>query len=422
MAAPVRRRKVIGRRRVEDEGEDEGGPDHLDADDDSLTDGSVVSDDNDLADDSDTSNVDEASPTAPTARKANGHGRTGGGNGSARRPRHHASDGAGTTTEKPKKPSDSSVNDTEFMLNGLSITDAPDPVKELDFEEEATAPSSSTSAPIIVSSNSAPTAGPEGPPNDRRRNEHDEYRRKRDQDPAFVPNRGAFFMHDHRHAGPSANGFRPFGRGGRGGRGRGAVGGPFAPMRYVADDEALVVLSQDILTFGNSQHLHNPADPTTSAPWAHDMHDSVAKPMPARQPRHPFVDDGPPNGDGYIPTCPNSSTPINRHMATEKVLGTVQIRVYIPSVKEPVLFPGITIKQYTKLPDHRPPLRRDKPVRISLPNLPPRFRFPAEDRSFIFIPRASRDQAWVRSAAFREEQASLGVVTMEEALILPVLG
>lgn len=121
------------------------------------------------------------------------------------------------------------------------------------------------------------------------------------------------------------------------------------------------------------------------------MHDSVVQPPPARQPRHhSFVDEGPPNGDGFIPTCPNSATPINRHMATEKVLGTVQVRVYIPSVKEPVVFSGIPIKQYTKLPDHRPPLRRDKPVRISLPDLPPRFRFPAEDRSFIFIPRALR--------------------------------
>ncbi|KAK6696970.1 hypothetical protein SNK05_003385 [Fusarium graminearum] len=60
-AAP-RRRKLIGqRRRVEDEGEDEGGLDGLDHDDDSITDGSLT-DDNDLADDSDTSNIDEASP------------------------------------------------------------------------------------------------------------------------------------------------------------------------------------------------------------------------------------------------------------------------------------------------------------------------------------------------------------------------
>jgi hypothetical protein len=37
-------------------------------------------------------------------------------------------------------------------------------------------------------------------------------------------------MHDHRHAGPAANGFRPFGRG-RGRGGRGAIGGPYAPAK-----------------------------------------------------------------------------------------------------------------------------------------------------------------------------------------------
>ena len=127
MAAPPRRRKMVGRRRVEDEGEDEGGHDHIDLDDDSLTDGSMASDDNDLADDSDTSNVDEASPTTPTVRKANGRAATTG-NGSAKRRRHSTSTPTGTTTEK-SKPSEPSMNDTEFMLNGLSITDAPEPVK-----------------------------------------------------------------------------------------------------------------------------------------------------------------------------------------------------------------------------------------------------------------------------------------------------
>jgi len=47
-------------------------------------------------------------------------------------------------------------------------------------------------------------------------------------------------------------------------------------------------------------------------------------------------------------------------------------------------------KHYTLLPQHRPPLRRDKPVRISLPNEHPRYIFPSTERSFIFIPRAMR--------------------------------
>ncbi|KAI0134505.1 CASC3/Barentsz eIF4AIII binding-domain-containing protein [Xylariales sp. AK1849] len=367
MAAP-RRRKMVSRRRVDDDGDDD-----FDLDDDSLTEGSLVSDDHDLADDSDTSNVDETSPTSLTTRKANaraanGHGKTKAGKSSK------ASGSSGT--EKPAN-SVKPVSDTDFMMNGLSISDQPEPVQEMNFEDVTESRSPSKAAPpVVVSSSSAVMDQPEGAPHERRRREHDEYRRKRDEDPSFVPNRGAFFMHDHRHAGPSANGFRPFGRGGRG-RGRGGgIGGPFAPSNH---------------------QLYTPADPITNSPWAHDMHETVAEPVHhVRQPRHAahgghaVMDDGPPNGDGYIPTCDPSETPINRTLTTAKHIGNVQIRVYIPPFKEPILFSGTPVKQYTKLPDHRPPLRRDKPVRISLPNFPPRYIFPATDRSFIFIPRAMR--------------------------------
>lgn len=380
MAGP-RRRKTIGlRRRVEDEGEED-----LDLDDDSLTEGSLATDDEDPAGDSDTSNVDDQSPAAPAVRKTsaratNGHGH-GNGNakvGAASKPQ------AGSGTDKPDK--------SASLLNGmsnLSVADPPpQPFKELELlENENDAGSQSPSksaAPIVVSSSSAVMdQAPDAPPLERRRREHDEYRRRRDEDPSFVPNRGAFFMHDHRHHGPSANGFRPFGRGGRGrGRGGGSIGGPFAPFHH---------------------QVHNPADPTTNGPWAHDMHEVVANPVPApattaRPPRHAtahaagrgMIDDGPPNGDGFIPTCPSNPTPINRTLSCEKHIGNAQVRVFIPPLAEPIVFTGIPMKQYTKLPDHRPPLRRDKPVRISLPSFPPRYIFPATDRSFIFIPRAMR--------------------------------
>lgn len=121
------------------------------------------------------------------------------------------------------------------------------------------------------------------------------------------------------------------------------------------------------------------------------MHEAIAEPLPMRQPRHSVQPaEGLPNGDGHIPTCPPSETPINRTLSTEKTLGNVEIRVFFPGLKEPKSFSGIPIRRYTKLPDHRPPLRRDKPVRISLPENPPRYVFPAVDRSFIFIPRAMR--------------------------------
>ncbi|KAH7255727.1 CASC3/Barentsz eIF4AIII binding-domain-containing protein [Fusarium redolens] len=354
MASAVpRRRKLIGqRRRVEDEGEDEAGPETLDLDDDSITDGSLT-DDNDPADDSDTSNIDEASPTSPNARRKV--------NGAAKHAGHGHKSGSGSGPGQNGKP----VTDTDVMLHGLSITDQSPPVQEMHFDEVAApSPSKSPAAPIVVSSASA---RPPAAPANRRRQEHEDYKRKRDEDPAFVPNRGAFFMHDHRHAGPAANGFRPFGRG-RGRGGRGGIGGPFAPINQ----------------------LHQPADPTTNSPWTHDMHDAVVEPPPPARPRHMVEQEGPANGNGFIPTCDPNPTPINRTLSTEKHIGNAQVRVSLPSMKDPVVIPRLAVKQYTKLPDHRPPLRRDKPVRISLPNNPPRYIYPAADRSFIFIPRAMR--------------------------------
>jgi hypothetical protein len=352
MAAP-RRRKIGHRRRVEDEGEDEGGHEALDLDDDSLTDGSIATDDHDADEDSDTSNIDEASPTSPNARKS--------ANGAAKPTSRHGSKRKSETGNKK-------VSDTEAMLSGLALVDAPVAAQELQFDEVAPPPAKSPNGPVVVSSSSA-NRQPSQSTDNRRRQEHDDYRRKRDEDPAFVPNRGAFFMHDHRHAGPSANGFRPFGRGrGRGGRGGGpGVGGPFSPMNQ----------------------LHRPGDPTTSSPWTHDMHEAVAEPA-SRRPRQAPAEEDPPNGTGFIPTRESNPTPINRTLSTEKHIGNAQVRVFMPDMKTPIMKSGLAVKQYTKLPDHRPPLRRDKPVRISLPERPPRYVYPAVDRSFVFIPRAMR--------------------------------
>nr|XP_036589286.1 uncharacterized protein CTRU02_00040 [Colletotrichum truncatum]KAF6801291.1 hypothetical protein CTRU02_00040 [Colletotrichum truncatum] len=347
MAAP-RRRKIGHRRRIEDEEDGEGGPDQIDLDDDSMTEGSIISDDHDHGNDSDTSNIDEASPIAPNARKSAGNGNA--------KP-------AGRNPSAQTNNQAQAVSDADEMLQGLSIDNHPDAVQEVQLDDVGASPPKS-SAPLIVSSHSSRPTEPVG---ERRRREHEEYKRRRDEDPAFVPNRGAFFMHDHRHAGPSANGFRPFGRGRGRGRG-GGIGGPYAPMNQ----------------------LHSPTDPLTSGQWAHDMHEAIADPLPSRQPRHLPEEEGPANGNGFIPTCPSNPTPINRTLSTERHIGNVQVRVSLPAIgKGPAAF-SMPVKQYTKLPDHRPPLRRDKPVRISLPDNPPKYIFPAVDRSFIFIPRAMR--------------------------------
>lgn len=96
------------------------------------------------------------------------------------------------------------------------------------------------------------------------------------------------------------------------------------------------------------------------------------------------------NGSSRTPATAPKSGPLDRALSTTKHIGNVQVRVFFGNMESPLVFSGVPVKQYTKLPDHRPPLRRDKPVRISLPDHPPRYIFPAIDRSFIFIPRALR--------------------------------
>lgn len=220
----ISRRTLGHRRRVDDDGDDEAGPETLDhLDDDSGTEGSVVSEDNDHANDSDTSNVDETSPTSPALKRASG------GRGAAKHDGHRKANAAATESDSQVTER---VTEVETQLDGMSLSGGVTSAKE---EETAPAPTKSND-PVIVSSTPVPDA-PQGPPT-RQRREHDEYRKQRDENPAFVPNRGAFFMHDHRHAGPAANGFRPFGRGvlrgGMGSRGHGAFGGgPLGPTRYV---------------------------------------------------------------------------------------------------------------------------------------------------------------------------------------------
>lgn len=215
MAGLRRKNPVASRRRVDDEGEDDAGPDAGEVED-SLSEGSVSADD-DAADGSDASQVDDASNTSPKIAKAVSNG--------------HAKVSSKETTYTKNPPLDSvrvanGVSDTDIMLNGISISNHNGVAEEVHYDDLQTMANQSTST-----ESSTQMDQPQETPLERRRREHEDYKKKRDADPAFVPNRGAFFMHDHRHAGPAANGFRPFGRGR--GRGRGVIGGPFAPSKYV---------------------------------------------------------------------------------------------------------------------------------------------------------------------------------------------
>ncbi|KAI5784520.1 CASC3/Barentsz eIF4AIII binding-domain-containing protein [Pyronema domesticum] len=192
---------------------------------------------------------------------------------------------------------------------------------------------------------------------DKKRREHEEYRKRRQEDPSFVPNRGRFFMHDHRD-GTGSNGFRPFGPGGRGRGGRfGYIHAGFMLGRAQCANEAP---SNDF-----QSHQQQPPPPELAAEWPHDMHEQIEQ---------------------SSPRAPDQPRTFGRTMQ----IGTVQIQVNLPGMKAPITFSEVPCKVYTRLPFHRPPLRRDKPVRIALPDAPVRYIYPNVQRSFIFIPRAMR--------------------------------
>lgn len=231
-----RQRKDLAaiRRRVEDEGDEEG---VLELDDDSMTEGSI-SDDEDVHSGDEISTLGGPAPVeSAKASKVNGNGN---GNGNAQRKAKDAtSESTNGVADGPKDAHKNGTSDMDMMLNGLKISDQSDKVEGMHYEDLGETEELLEPSPAIAKS-TAQMDQPQEAPHERRRKEHEEYKKKRDEDPAFVPNRGAFFMHDHRHSGPAANGFRPFGRGR--GRGRPGIGGPFAPSKYVFSLTCLSVL------------------------------------------------------------------------------------------------------------------------------------------------------------------------------------
>ncbi|KAF2036484.1 hypothetical protein EK21DRAFT_95763 [Setomelanomma holmii] len=371
MAAVRKRTNNIARRRRLDD-EDENMSVATELADDSQSDVSVPSDidENGDADNSDLSEVDSAPSLTDgkAKRKANGV-------------RNVKPQADVTNRREPSPPiarSDATfpaLKDTEMMLNGLKIADGTKDADVVDFE---TGQSAASPAPAIGAARQPETLG------ERRRREHEEYKKKRDADPAFIPNRGAFFMHDQRSA-PAQNGFRP--AGGRG-RGRGGIGGPFSPAKYVQLHKQRATRQADMYSSMRPQPTE-----ATDSPWQHDLHETVNAPggpaQPGNVPIHRV-----PDPHQHVARAPqNSSTPKPpqaRNFSTTVHTHNALVRVFLPNMKAPILFQNVPIKQHTRLPNHRPPLRRDKPVRISLPPFAPRYIFPTVERSFIFIPRALR--------------------------------
>ncbi|KAI5851854.1 CASC3/Barentsz eIF4AIII binding-domain-containing protein, partial [Tricharina praecox] len=223
-------------------------------------------------------------------------------------------------------------------------------------------------------------------PYERRQREHEEYKKRRAEDPSFVPNRGRFFMHDSRdNAG--GNGFRPFGPGGKGRGGR----------------------------FGNREfqpHHQAPPPPELAGEWLHDMHEQIEtqveqqqqqRPAPASAQSHQQQQNQGHNNNNNFAAGRQRAPDQPRSFGRTLHKGTVQIQVNLPGMKAPITFSEVPCKVYTRLPFHRPPLRRDKPVRIALPESPVRYIYPNVQRSFIFIPRAMRPggSGYIRGAAGR---------------------
>ena len=236
MAIRRRRDLVKSRRKVEDEGEEEAGSDTAPIEDDSLSEATALSDldDEDAdADGSDISEQQELSPAKvePVKEPAVSHD-------------HAATLNESTPNESTPLPPTGAApdrtkvtailgrtarTDTDLMMNGLHLSTEPGDPEEIHFDEMKGDATAGDDIPSVRPAVERPSLPPRSEPtHDRRRRTQEEYRHERDADPTFVPNRGGFFMHDHRHPGPGANGFRPFGRGR--GRGRG-VGGDSLPVR-----------------------------------------------------------------------------------------------------------------------------------------------------------------------------------------------
>ncbi|KAF2800137.1 hypothetical protein K505DRAFT_229382 [Melanomma pulvis-pyrius CBS 109.77] len=367
--AAVRKRVNIGRRRrLDDEGDDMSVA--TEVADDSQSDISVPSDvdENADADNSDLSDVDSSPSLTGAKSKRKGNG--------PRDTKPHPEVATRRIPSPPIARSDAIFTpsrDTQMMINGLKISEKAADDEVVDFETESPAVEPAPSVGVL--SNRQETFA------ERKRREHEEYKKKRDADPAFIPNRGAFFMHDQRsHHGQ--NGFRQFsvrggarGRGGGGGGGGGgAIGGPFAPA-----------------------NLRAQAVEATDSPWQHDLHETLINTGPqshTSQPQGAAPSNAPTQLVLHQTTrsnaVPAAKAPPTRNFSTTVHTHNALVRVFLPEMKTPIHFQNVPIKQHTRLPNHRPPLRRDKPVRISLPPSTPRYIFPTVERSFIFIPRALR--------------------------------
>ena len=241
---PARKRENLLRwkRRVDEDGEDDGSvvaelPDDSQSDESGLSD----EDDADNSDLSDSDNDDSAVANGQTLGQAKSVSQFSGAVGTVRSHESKATNIARSPTSA--KMAGISVDnavfateaDTEAMMNGMDVKLQAHRDNGLNFEtldenSRFEAPKESMTAPAKANLSHGQTqrSGKAETPTERRRREHEEYKKKRDSDPAFIPNRGAFFMHDHRSL-PGSVGYRASTRA----RGRGKLGGLSSRAKYV---------------------------------------------------------------------------------------------------------------------------------------------------------------------------------------------
>ena len=212
MPAPRRKNLIASRRRRQDDGEEEGSA-VGDFDDDSVSEGSAVS---------------------------NGEGGAAAGSESSDDERESIKPDNNTQHVKDKDQARDAVlsldnasyshgpfrttSDTQAMLHGVRATGTQER-EEIHFNDLGVNVENAEGS-FVSNDVSVPTAPRNETLAQRSRREHQEYIRQRNANPAFVPNRGGFFLHDDRNAG-SHGSPRPFIRG----RGRGF--GPAVQAGYV---------------------------------------------------------------------------------------------------------------------------------------------------------------------------------------------
>ena len=196
MASSRRTKVVASRRRREDEGEEEGSV-AADIDDDSLSEGSIISNGDEDAD------VEPSDISEDEIAKAHQM---------APRPMQLSQSLAAEhrLVEPNSQMMDSKFvasSDTKAMMNGLQLADG-EATPEVQFDEIF-----ANSAQVAVDALSSEAQALRETAAERYRREHQEYLKEKKENPAFVPTRGGFFLHDDRAAASTQNGFRAPARG-----------------------------------------------------------------------------------------------------------------------------------------------------------------------------------------------------------------